>query len=225
MSGTVTALELQKKNKDRVNVYLDGEFAFGLPAIEAARLRKGQLLSDSEIAELKDRDELARATDRAMHFLSYRPRSIAEIRRNLVEKEIAEAVIDAVLARLQELGYADDLAFARFWIGNRQEFKPLGTRALRFELREKGVPNPVIDEALADVNAHEAAYRAIQEKARRMAGQDRRSVRTRLGAFLSRRGFDYETARQAVDRALEELDAENVGIFEQSDDDTDTNWE
>ncbi len=139
MSGTVTALEVQKKNKERVNVYLDDQFAFGLTLLEAAALRKGQILSDAEIAALRANDEMARAYDRAVQFLAYRPRSAAEIQRNLAEKDVDEAVIGAVLARLEAQGYVDDLAFARYWLSNRQEFHPEGARALRFELREKGI--------------------------------------------------------------------------------------
>jgi regulatory protein len=55
MAGTITALRFQKRNKDRVNVYLDGQFAFGLAAIEAVRLRVGQTLSDDDVARLQRR--------------------------------------------------------------------------------------------------------------------------------------------------------------------------
>jgi regulatory protein len=77
MAGTITALRFQKRNKNRVNVYLDGQFAFGLVAIEAARLRVGQTLSDNDVARLQMRDEVERAYERALNFLSYRPRSEA----------------------------------------------------------------------------------------------------------------------------------------------------
>ena len=84
MTGTITALIAQKRNKDRVNVYLDGEFAFGLAAIEAIRLRQGQVLSDEEIEHLKALDEIERAHERALNLLSYRPRSAQEIRPQIL---------------------------------------------------------------------------------------------------------------------------------------------
>ena len=83
MGRTITALEIQKRHKDRVNVYLDGEFAFGLPVIEAARLHSGQELSEEEIKALQAVDSLARAFDQAVRLLARRPYSTAEIRRNL----------------------------------------------------------------------------------------------------------------------------------------------
>lgn len=213
MAGTITALEPQKRNKERVNVYLDGEFAFGLNLLDAARLHHGQLLSDAEIDALRERDGTAQAYDRAVNFLSYRARSIAEIRQNLTEKEIDEAVIETVIARLTEQGYVDDRAFAQLWIRNRQEFKPLGVRALRYELREKGIAPDIIDECLAEIDSTEAAYRAAKTKARRLSGLEVRAFRQKVGMLLARRGFDYDTARTVTDRLIEELTEEDAGFF------------
>jgi regulatory protein len=117
--GTITALEIQKRNKERVNVYLDGEYAFSLALIEAAKLRKGQPLTDAEIDALRGEDDVTRAVDYAANFLSYRPRSVAEVRRNLEKKDLSEVVIEQAIDRLQQLGYVDDVAFARYWLENR----------------------------------------------------------------------------------------------------------
>ena len=83
MAKKITALKLQKRNKDRVNVYLDDEFAFGLSRIVAAWLRTGQELTEEKIAELQAQDNVEVALQRALNFLSYRPRSEEEVRRNL----------------------------------------------------------------------------------------------------------------------------------------------
>lgn len=213
MAGTITALEVQKRNRERVNVYVDDEFAFGLPMVEAARLRKGQHLSDAEIASLKALDTVEQAYDRALHFLGQRPRSIAEIRRNLTEKDTPAVVVDEVIARLEARGYVDDLAFARYWIANRQQFRPRGILALRYELREKGVPDAIIDEALHELDSAQAAYAAARDKARRLRGLDKRTFRNKLNAHLARRGFDYDTVSQAVDRVIEEMEADNTDAF------------
>ncbi|MCA9883019.1 MAG: hypothetical protein KC708_08620, partial [Anaerolineae bacterium] len=72
---TITLLEVQKKNNERVNVYLDGEFAFGLNLMDAAMLHKGQELDDNAIVELKYKDEIVRAFDQAIKLLARRPYS------------------------------------------------------------------------------------------------------------------------------------------------------
>jgi regulatory protein len=205
MAGTVTSLEVQKNNKERVNVYLDDTFAFGLSLIEAASLRKGQHLSDEQIAALKSRDTVEQAYDRALRFLGNRPRSAAEVRRNLTEHEIAPAIADEIIERLESKGYLDDLAFAKFWVSNRQQFKPKGTRALRFELKEKGIADDIIGEVLAEVDTSDAAYQAGKDKARRFRALDKRSFREKLTSYLLRRGFDYETVREVTDRLYSEV--------------------
>lgn len=210
--GVITALEVQKRNKKRVNVYLDDEYVFSLSLDEAARLHKGQVLSEADIEKLRDQDEVSRAFDRAARFLSYRPRSTHEVRQNLLQKSVPPAAIDAALERLSALGYLDDRAFAEFWVRERNAFKPLSPKALRFELRKKGVPDSIVNEVLTEVDAEETAYNAALSQSRRLRGSDRRTFRDKLYAFLQRRGFSYSTARTIIRRLTEELNAEE-GFF------------
>jgi regulatory protein len=205
MPGTITALEIQQRDKERVSVFLDGEYAFSLALIEAARLRRGQALSDAEIAELRARDAVEQAVASAVHFLSYRPRSTSEVRDNLTGKGFEPPAIDAALERLARLGYLDDLAFARYWVSNRDEFRPKGPLALRQELREKGIASALCDEALAEVDFTDAAYRAAQSQIKRLRGADRRTAQRKLYDALLRRGFRSEAAMDVVKRVLDEL--------------------
>ncbi|MEP7285251.1 MAG: RecX family transcriptional regulator [Chloroflexota bacterium] len=221
MAGTITALTIQQRNKERVNVFLDGEYAFSMSLLEAAALRKGQPLTDEQIAALKSQDSVEQSYERAVRFLGNRPRSIAEVRRNLTEKEVAASIIDKVIERLEQRGYVDDAAFAHFWIANRQQFRPKGSRALRFELREKGVESAIIDEVLAEFDPVEGAYQAAQDKARRLRGLDKRAFREKLGAYLARRGFDYTTVCEVTDRLIQEFDEGGADMFTTSQDDID----
>ncbi|MGQ9501818.1 MAG: RecX family transcriptional regulator [Anaerolineae bacterium] len=206
MAGTVTALEFQKGNKERVNVYLDGAFAFGLPAIIAAtHLRRGQTLSDAEIAALRALDEQERAYEQVLRFLGYRPRSRAEIERYLRRKRFAEETITRVMTRLQEAGYLDDEAFARFWVENRQRFRPRSRRALDVELRQKGVERDIVQEIVGEQDDEEAAWQAVEARLLRWSTLSREQLQRKLGDFLARRGFDYETIRVVYRRACQAL--------------------
>lgn len=211
--GVITRLEVQKRSKERVNVYIDGAFAFGLSLIDAARLKKGQTLSDAEITALQRADEVGKAIDRAARFLGVRPRSAAEVRRNLADKDIPAEVIEAAIERLTMMGHLDDGAFARFWIQNRNEFKPVSRRALRQELRRKGVESAVIDAALGEQDESEAAYRAARVQVRRVRERSRREFKAKLGAFLARRGFSFSTIDDVVSRLMDELEAEDPERF------------
>jgi regulatory protein len=211
--GIVTALEVQKNSKERVNVYIDGAYAFSLSLIEAARLHKGQSLSEAEIAALRDEDAVLKAVDGAARFLRYRPRSLAEVRRYLVEKNLPPPVVEAAIQRLTAMGYLDDAAFARFWAQSRGEFKPLSPRALRVELRQKGVPDAIIAEVLAELDDTELAYRAGMARARKLRRPSRQDFRKKIGDLLQRRGFSYSITRETVERLMEELETSDPEYF------------
>jgi len=209
---TVTRLERQKKHPERVNVYLDGDFAFSLPDIEAARLSKGQALSEAEVAQLQAQGTVAKAVDQALRLLASRPRSVHEVRLALAKKHDS-GVVERAIERLISMGYLDDAAFARFWVDNRAAFKPLSTRALRCELSSKGVPKAIIHEALAQVVEAETALNAARSQLRRWQGKPRVECQAHLLAFLQRRGFGYSTARAAVRTLMAQLDEEHPKFF------------
>lgn len=212
-SGTITALEIQKRNKERVNVYLDGEYVFSLEAMKAAALRKGQTLTEAEVDALRGEDEVARAVETAARFLAYRPRSVAEVRRNLVEKDTPDEIIDAALQRLHDMRYLDDHAFAVFWVENRSQFKPLSPRALRYELRQKGVEDSIVNDVLANVDPQNTAYRAAQSQVRRLQNSTIDVFRHKLDVFLQRRGFSHAAARDVIEQLIEEIEAEDENYF------------
>lgn len=207
MAGKITALKYQKKNPDRVSVYLDGRFAFGLPAILAAKLKPGQCLSDAEVDALQAEGGQEQAYNRALNYLSYRPRSRKEIDTYLQKREVPQDQIEDVVSRLERAGLVDDEEFARFWVENRERFRPRGLRALRYELWQKGVSQEIIDRALESVDVEGSAYRSAGKKARQLRSLDRQTFYRKMIAFLSRRGFDYEVAREATDRCWAELTA------------------
>lgn len=207
-SHVITGLETQKRNVRRVNVSIDGEFAFSLSLDEAAKLHKGQALSAADVARLQGDDEVQRAVDRALRFLAVRPRSEHEVRQSLRSKEVPPPVIDRALEQLRALGYLDDHAFAEFWANDRRQFKPLSARALRYELRQKGISADIIDEVLRAQDDSEGAYKAAQSQVRRIRSTERSEMHQKLMMFLARRGFPYRVSRDAVARLLDELEAD-----------------
>jgi len=217
--GIVTALEVQKRDKERVNVFIDGEFAFGLNLLDAARLRKGQVLSEAEIAVLRDADAVVQAVNTVAHFLSYRPRSTQEVRRNLKEKETPEDVIEAAVEKMAVMGYLDDAAFARYWVDNRSQFKPLSHRALRQELRQKGLSDTVIDEALGEQSEPDLAYKAATTQLRKLRNCSVKEFKTKINAFLQRRGFSYSTTQDVVRRMIEALETDDPDYFNRDNND------
>ncbi|MFC2037711.1 regulatory protein RecX [Chloroflexota bacterium] len=205
MASKITALKYQKRNRDRVSVYLDGRFAFGLPAIVAASLRPGQVLTDAEIESLRDQGNVEAAYTRTLDYLSYRPRSQAEVIAYLQKRGLSEGSIDTITGRLERAGLLDDEAFAQYWIENRERFRPRGSRALRHELWNKGISQDIIDRAVASVDGPASAYRAASRKAQQLSHLDQGIFRQKLVQYLARRGFGYEIAREVAERHWAEL--------------------
>jgi regulatory protein len=199
MAGTVTALKAQR-SKDRVNVYLDGEFAFGLALIHALWLKIGQKLSDEDIAELKAADTLEKAQQRAVNFIAYRPRTEREVRLRLKKAGADEETINSVVGRVKDAGLLDDEAFGKAWVESRLRANPRSRRMLAWELRQKGVGDDDVQAALEDVNDEEAAFRAAQKRWPKVKALEPRERKRKLMEFLSRNGFDYQTIESVIAR-------------------------
>ena len=204
----ITALQVQQRNKERVNVYLDSAFAFSVTTLQAARLKVGQRLSEAQTAELRAQADVEKAYERALRFLTYRPRSEAEVARYFKSKGVELAVQEEILGRLRRLGLLDDEAFARFWVESREHSRPSGALALKSELRQKGVSDEVIQRALESLDQERSAYRAAQKQARRYRGLTEQEFRNKVSAFLARRGFPYSVAKATVKRLIQEGAAE-----------------
>jgi regulatory protein len=214
----ITALAVQKKNSNRVNVYLDGEFAFGVARITAAWLKNGDELSDEKIAQLLAEDAREWAYQQALLFLSYRVRSEKEVRQNLRKHEVPAEVVEETLARLRQAGLVNETEFAQVWVENRNAFRPRSRRALEMELRQKGLDDEAIQTSLANVDEEALAYAAALKRAVRFKNLDWEVFRKKLSEFLARRGFSYATVAPVVSKIWNETRADdNIKNFEDED--------
>lgn len=202
----VTAIEKQRR-KNRLNLFLDGRFALGLSTDVAAQvsLRVGDEVDGDRLRALREAEASADAISAALRLLSYRPRSETELRQRLARRGAPLALVDSTIQRLRELGLVDDAAFARAWVESRERASPRGQRLLRQELRAKGVNSDASRELVEGVDDAEAALRASARRAASLSGLPQAEFRRRLGDFLRRRGFDYETIRLTVERRWREL--------------------
>ena len=201
----ITAIRTGKGQRKRVNVFLDGKFAFSLEAEVAVRerLQVEQELSASQIEALARSDHFHRCFNAAAHYLSYRPRSESELRERLHRRGFDDS-IKAVIAKLKEQGLVDDVAFAQFWKDNRESFSPRSRWLTKLELRRKGVADDIIDQVVDTVDDNNNAYRAALSKARSLPLSDYQGFRRRLGEYLKRRGFGYGVIKHTVEQLWQE---------------------
>ena len=214
-SGKVTALRAQERDSQRINVFIDGAFAIGisLNTLSRERLYVGQELSAEDFERLERAESVDKALHAALRFLEARPRSLSEIRERLQRKGFAPEAAAAALERLQELGLADDTAFARFWVENRQTYRPRGANALRDELRRKGVSGTVIAQTLDDTELVGDEHSRALELGRAtlpkyLGAPDYATFARRLGGFLQRRGFGFDVVRPVVEQLWQEREGQ-----------------
>ncbi len=205
----ITDIQIQKRDSQRLNVYLDGEFGFGVSRTVAPWLKIGSELSSEKIAELKSKDEVEKAYQRALNYLSYRERSEEEVRRNLSKYEVSDIVIEEILERLRLNALVSDKRFAEKWVENRAVFRPRSRRALSSELYQKGISSAIIEEVLAQVDEYEMAYKAAQKKIRQFQKLEWTEFRKKLNGYLGRRGFSYGVCAEVVNKVWEEIEARN----------------
>ena len=131
------------------------------------------------------------------------------MRQRLRRAQVDAADADEVVLKLRHHGVLDDAAFAQYWVDQRQTFRPRGARLLRAELRQHGVGAALSDAAAqaGEANAEESAYLAAARRARQIGTADQRQFKQRLGQFLGRRGFGWETIVPVVDRLWREAQA------------------
>lgn len=214
-SGTITAIRTQQRDQERVSVFLDDVFAFGLnqQIVLDRGLHSGQRLTEADTAELVALDETSRATAAALQFLGYRPRSEGEIQQRLRQRGFGGNAVDETIAKLRDWRYVDDGDFAQRWIENRLVHRPRSARLLAQELRQKGVnagtTSEAIDEAAIDEIADATTLAA--DKMRKLASLPEDIRVRRVTGFLARRGYGFGVIRAALDGLVDvEPDSGNL---------------
>ncbi len=202
----ITRLAIQKRNPNRVNIYLDGEFAFGLYRETACWLESGQILSDEKINELLAKDKKAEAYKRALDYISYKPRTTRETEKKLLDEGYDETLVSETIDTLTENGLLNDAQYAELWVEERQRLKPRSSRMLQYELRRKGIPDELIQTALEDVDNFQAALEIAEHRAERYSTLPAFEFRKKLGNYLAGKGFTYDVIREVVIAVREKID-------------------
>lgn len=205
MTRKITDIKIQKKNPNRISIFLDGKFSFGLSKQIASSLAVGQSLCDEKILELQRLDIKELGLQQAMKFLQYRVRSEYEVRQNLLKHCYSENAITQVITQLRRMNLVNDIAFANSWVENRSELKPKGKIALRSELLAKGIDKGIIEEVIRNINEEQLAYKAARKYSLRLRNLDWRTYQKKLLGFLSRRGFTYGVSKPVVKQTWKEI--------------------
>lgn len=205
----ITAITIQARDKDRVNVSVDGKYRFSLDILQVGDLgiKIGNEYSEDELLKLEEESQFGKLYARALEYSLMRPHSTREIKDYLyrktrdtrtkegkVRKGVSQQLTDRVLERLLQKGYVDDEKFARFWIENRNLKKGSSMRKLSAELSAKGVDRSIIDTLLdeSDRTDSDELQKIIEKKRSRYDDEQK------FMAYLARQGFSYDDIKDAL---------------------------
>ncbi len=202
----VLHIERQPRRK-RLAAHLSNGRTLSLTADVAARFRlsPGSSLAADQLRRIEEVQAREDAMAAALRLIAFRPRSESEMRRALARRATPAGLRDEVVSRLRELNLLDDRAFAASFLESRDGSSPRSRRLLAQELRHKGVSREIASESTVAVDDADAAYRAAERRAGAMGALPYADFERRLGSFLLRRGFSYETTRSTVSRLWKEL--------------------
>lgn len=199
----ITSIEKQKK-EGRFNIFLDGEFAFGLykETIYEFGLRVNDEMTPKQAEEIKTRDEIGFGKRVAYRFLNYKQRSEKEVRKKLNEKKLSESSIDIVISSLKDLKYINDESYAKSYIQSKILRKPEGKRVLKMKLVDKGIPKDIAENIISEQYPPETET----EKAADLLKKYEKKVRAKTPVekkqkcfrFLLSKGFDFDTINEVL---------------------------
>lgn len=203
----ITGITPQIRDKERCNIEVDGRFFCGmkLETVVKHRLKVGVAVSEEELSRLQLESEKLTALDKALTYITASMKTERDIRTYLRKKGYLEDVSDYVVEKMRSYGYLDDAAYARAYIDHAGKKK--GSRLIAMELRQKGVSDEAIEEALSSVSGEEESALEVLKKYLRGKSLDRATL---LKAYrhLMGKGFSCETAKGALERLGSDLDEE-----------------
>jgi len=206
----ITKISVQKQ-AGRYNIDLDNQFAFGVSESVLIKygLAKGRELDDDLIADIKLSDEVAKAMHVALNYLGHSLRTIKQVQQKMHDKEIPEQVQLQVISQLEAQHYLDDLNYAIHYVATKKTISPKGPIVIKMALKQAGVSDINIEEALATYTDEEQIIVATQLAKKAAVTYKRESTRSKqqkIIAALAKKGFSFDMAQNAVSHLAAEHD-------------------
>jgi regulatory protein len=200
---TITSIEEQKK-KGRYNIFLDGEYAFGLykETIYHFGLRTKDELDDKKIEELKSYDEINFGKKVAYRFLNFKPRSEKEVRTKLKGHKLSDESIDKILDSLKEFKFINDEQYAKMYIESRVSLKPEGRRSLKIKLAQKGIgketSEKTVEENYTEETEFHKALDLVTKYKKKVKAKTPIEKKQKCYRHLLSKGFSYDLINRVL---------------------------
>jgi len=191
-----------QKNSDRVNIFIDDEFSLGVSIFIAHEysLKVGTTLNEDLLLKLRDHDTFSKAKNMAFRYLSYRDRSIKEMKDYLLKKEYGPDIIELTISYLIDKEFLDDHRFAVNFIEGKSRNNGYGPRKIKYDLMNKGISKDIIATCLQDYDEDlDEIIELVNKKYSRLKEADYNKQYNTIGGFLSRKGHSYDVIKKVLD--------------------------
>lgn len=197
--GEITKIEIQKKNKERYSIYIDGEYSFGVyeNVLIKYGLRKGMIIEDEFIEDVLKKEEQECANNYALRLLNFKMRTEKEVERKMKEKEYADDIIENTIYYLKEYKYLDDEDYARKFIKDKSSLSKMGKERIKRELYMRGVDPEITKREIEEIIDPDEEYETAMEMAIKKANStykndEPNALYRKLGGFLQRKGYSMD---------------------------------
>ena len=207
----ITKIARQKNNPERYNIYLNEEYAF--PVDEAILIQfcltKGKVLEEFDIQEIAYEDEIRKAFNKGLNYLSYQMRSEHEVKKKLSSLEFGEAVILEAIQKLKSYGFLNDESYSKALLNTKKATMKKGPRAIRQDLMKKGIDKSLQDEVL-ETFSHEEQVKLATQLAEKVIRSEKKKtpsqIKAKIQDFLMRNGYSFTI----VDEVLGQIEIEQA---------------
>ncbi|WP_324611560.1 recombination regulator RecX [Bacillus massiliglaciei] len=199
----ISKVTVQKKRSDRYNIFIDDQYAFSVDEeiLLKYELKKGKEVDSLLLSQIQYVDEIQKAFNDALNYLSFRMRSESEVRKHLKQKGIEDPVIKEAIHKLYQYNYLNDLDFAKAFVQTKANNGAKGPITTRLELKEKGVSEALIDQAMDEYpfelqleHAIKLAEKAIQKEKK----LSERALEQKINQTLARKGFSSQVIQEVL---------------------------
>lgn len=216
----ITKIGRQKNNPERYNIYLNEQYAFAVDEGTLIKfgLTKGKILEQFEIDDITYEDEIAKAFNKALHFLSFQMRSEYEVKKKLLDLTFGEAVVQEALRKLEKLGFLNDETYSKALLETKKKTAKKGPRAIQQDLSKKGIDKSIQEQVLnlyTDKEQMEIALQLAEKEVRAGAKKTPSQIKQKVQDLLLRKGYSYSIVSEVLDQLqLEREDEEWQNLIE-----------
>ncbi|MED3662817.1 recombination regulator RecX [Ureibacillus sp. FSL K6-8385] len=195
----------RQKNRDRYNIYVNEKFAFSVDESILIKfgLTKGKILDSFEIDEIAYEDEISKAFNRALNYLSYQMRSEYEIKKKLLDAGFGESVALEAIQKLKRLGFLNDETYSKALLETKKRTAKKGPMAIKQDLLKKGIDQNILEKTLETYTfeeqlrlARQLAEKTVKMNPKKTPAQIKQKIRD----LLLRKGYSFEIANEILDQ-------------------------